>query len=494
MGLLELSLAALNKAQPAYVTAGEYYSGEVAEHFASQRLKELLAKSGERYRINFAATPVDAVTERLEIASFMGEQQYVDSWQEAFEENEFPLEAPMVHAYAGRYGDAYVIAWLDEEMDTGVSMYVHTPLDVRVFYDPERPRKKSHAVHRWVAAGPQETPDGQRPLEAGKLYVFVNLYFPDRIERWVSENPLNQTNGQLQSATDDALLFTKLQEDELNEFGFVPVWHFRTDRPYGTPEHKDAFTPQDMVNKTLANLMSSLDFAGYPQRYAVSESANDATGGDFGAPADTGGGYTTTTDQPAARAVNPGGFKAGPGETWLVEGAKSVGTFEVMQSENFLGPVNALVKWMGTVTDTPVHLFDLGGNVPSGESIDASTEPLDKKVGNRQASYGATWRDLADGVLEMRGVTAPVGAVQVSWSPLERAVTKEHWEVVKLKVEAGVPQREALIQAGYLPEVVDSWMGVIEGEVVPTGAGDDGGEPATIPPVSAPAPAAVVVA
>jgi hypothetical protein len=456
MTLLSDALKALNSALPGYVKADSYYFGDAKEVFPSNRWRQLLEDTGKHYRINFAATPVDVVTERLDISAFMGDPQAVERFQECWEDNEFALEAPIVMGRAGRFGDSYAIIWPDEDVPSGVAMYAHTPYSVRVFYDPERPRRKTHAIQRWLAVSPpsvDQDPEN-RGLVPNRTYVFVNMWYIDRIERWVSEQPIDDGLGGSQtSPTDDSINFVRYTEDEENPFGFLPVYHFRNDRQYGRPEHADAYTVQDMVNKTLANLMNSLDHAGYPQRFALSDAAQQDNG--FAAPPEE-----LDANGTPIKATNPRGFKAGPGETWLIEGAKSVGQFPTALASNFLDPVNALVKWMGTVTDTPVHLFDLGGQLPSGESQKVGMEPLNKKVGARQRSYGVTWRDLADGVLTMMNVTHTAGAVQVEWSPLDRADSKEDWEVVGLKVSSGVPVREALVQAGYLPDVVDSWLGL----------------------------------
>lgn len=466
MTLLATSLSELNHAQKGYLQAQSYYSGTVAEKFPAPWLETLLKDTGKAFRLNFAATPVDAITERLSIDSFAGVQAEVNAFQLIWEENEMPLEAPMVHAHAGRYGDSYVIAWPDEEMATGVAMYRHSPINVRLFYDPESPRRKSHAVHRWVAVAPPvlAQDEDEKQLIPGRTYVHAVMYFADHIEHWVSSEPVDLGVGQEQRVnyTASDISWVAFAEDVDNPFGFVPVYHFRNDRPYGVPEHYEAYGPQDMITKTLSNLMNSLDHSGYPQRYALSEAGRKQ---EFGAPVEPE--PTGSTVQ----ATNPQGFKAGPGETWLVEGATSVGQFAAASSNNFIDPINALVKWMGSVTDTPVHLFDLGGNAPSGESIDASTAPLDKKVEHRQLSYGYTWRELARDVLEMAGL-AVTGPIQVVWSPNKRATTKEDWDVVAAKITAGVPQREALIQAGYLPAVVDAWLTPGVEAVVAGGLGD----------------------
>lgn len=465
MSLLSSAVKALYASHAAYVEAQAYWSGEVKERFASRRLADILRETGVRYRINFSATPVDAVVERLEIAGFTGEPAALAKWDEVWADNDMPLEAKgIIHALTERLGDSYVIGWPDEEMDSGMALYAHEPTDVRVFYDPERPRRKSHAIHRYVAyARPVEDQDPDlRKLEPGRLYSFVTIYFRDHVERWVTLDPIdNGLDGDRVAITHDTE-FVRFADDEDNPWDLIPVWHFRTGRPYGRPQHRDAYTVQDMINSTLANLMNSMNHAGYPQRFALSEAAQgQPDGAGFYAPGEDAStiGTTVSAGSTGIKATNPGGFQAGPGETWLMKGAKEVGQFETADSANFVNPITSLVKWMGLVTDTPVHLFDMGGQIPSGESLKAAMAPLHAKVYDQQAQLGATYREMADDVLTMLGVAHQNGAVQVMWMPIDVIDNKETWEVVQAKVAAGVPKREALIQAGYLPTIVDTWLG-----------------------------------
>lgn len=456
MSLLSASMRELNTSQASYVEAEAYWTGQVKERFASERLAQILAGTGVRYRINFSATPVDAVVERLEIAAFAGEAVPLERWLAVWEDNEFPLEAKgTVHALTERLGDSYVIGWPDEEMDSGMAIYAHRPENVRVFYDPERPRRKSHAIHRYVAiARPLDLQDpDERQLMPGRQYGFSTIFFRDHIERWVTVDPVDNGPGGERLPITHETPFVRLADDEDNPWDLIPVWHFRTSRPYGRPQHKDAFEPQDMINGVLADLMNSMNFASYPQRFALADASAQQMVGGFGAPEQDPNATTVT-------ATNTGGFRAGPGETWLIEGAKEVGQFATADSANFVDPITALVKWMGLVTDTPVHLFDMGGQIPSGESLKAAMAPLNAKIADQKAHLGATWREMADDVLTMLGVKHVKGAVQVIWMPTDVIDNKETWEVVQAKVAAGVPLREAIIQAGFLPSVVDSWLGV----------------------------------
>ena len=53
--------------QQHYTQAENYYHGTVPEFFASRSVAKELEKLGDPNRVNFAATPVNAVANRLEV-------------------------------------------------------------------------------------------------------------------------------------------------------------------------------------------------------------------------------------------------------------------------------------------------------------------------------------------------------------------------------------------------------------------------------------------
>jgi hypothetical protein len=49
-------------------------------------------------------------------------------------------------------------------------------------------------------------------------------------------------------------------------------------------------------------------------------------------------------------------------------------------------------------------------------------------------------------------------AIDVRWKPATSATGPADWEIVGAKVEAGVPQKVALVEAGYEEPTVDEWL------------------------------------
>lgn len=459
---LSEALDALRLAEPEYATARDYFTGEISEVFSSQRLRELIGPTGYRYRVNFARTPVDVMLERTTMnAITCSDATALSLLNTVWDTNDLGLEAKDLHRQTYEFGDAYVIAWPNEEMPGGIEAYAHDPSCVRVFYDPQQPRVKSHAIHTWTERG--SGPEGNGLSEG--LWQRVALYYPTHVEQWVTRDRID-SGGILGSAS--MLIGTETDyvpyivdgsgEDGVMENpvpGIVPVFHFRNARPYGRPEHADAYGPQDMINKLNITMMTSVDFAGFPQRYVLTDSAlnPDAEGDNFGPPPDD----TLSTDAGLPGIDDDSSLKAGPGETWFLSGARlSVGQFQVSETQNFLNATESLIKQMASVTDIPGYYFDRSGQMPSGESFRRAEAPLNKKLDDRLAMLGVTWHEFFDYCLAVNGL--PMSDAHITWQAPEVYSDLESWDTAIAQQKAGVSQEQTLRERGYSEEQIADFV------------------------------------
>ncbi|MFB7244635.1 phage portal protein [Streptomyces populi] len=433
----------LTGARPAYDQAALYYDGKVPEVFTSLRIRRALAARHVDFDLNFAKTPVDAVTDRLEIAGITGkDDEQTALISQIWQDNQLDLEMPDVFRRAGEYGDAYLMVLPVEDGDgkvVRVEMFYNSPQTVRVIYDEENPRRKAFTIKRWC--------DGP--------YLRAEVQYDDRTERWTtSADSRGEQPGDWQPWPADP------EDPESwvieHEWGEQPTFHFRTDRPYGTPEHYGAYGPQNAITKLQSTHMGTVDYQGFPQRYALTETANTDTSdlepGDF----DDGDWPQDDRGTGPSDSGDDSSLKAGPGEMMLLRGFKAVGQFDAAQPNVFLDPITFNVRAMAVICTTPLHLFDPSGDQPSGQSVRAQDAPFTKKVSNRQLSYGATVREAFVFALRRLGIADPV--VTVHWKPAETIDDVEGWQTVQAKIAAGVPRRQALVEAGYRSEQVDSWL------------------------------------
>lgn len=411
--ILKEQVTAVSHHRDEYEKAGAYYEGEVPEVFATQGLRRAMRTTGYAQRLNFCRPVVDAVQNRLEINAILatsdaGRKVIGDTW----EFNELSLDSNDIHRAALTYGDAYALVWPDE--DGNLEVAVSTPLSTAIVYDPERPRKKLYAVKMW------ETEDGTR----------LNVYRADVIEKW----------GVDSKTVSDGTQWSLMDTVE-NPFGEVPVFHFRTARPFGRPEHKDAFDAQDYINKQFIQSMFTADYQGAPQRYALRKATEGNEIQDF--------------NEGDTERENSGALKNGPGQLWDLVGYDKVGEFSPADPRVFWEPIKDTVRSMASTTNTPLHYFEKTGNVPSGEALRVAEAPLIKKVNDRKASFGQTWRELFKFVLKANGIEEDV---QVKWADVESLDELERLDAGLKKRNIGLSLAQVMRESGYDEEVIQRVM------------------------------------
>lgn len=459
------ALNELRAARDGYEKAQAYYDGDVEERFASEFMRRVFAKSTDDFRVNLACRPVDAVLDRLEIAALTADADDVTEIlnTRVWTENQLELEAPQIHQATLMFGDAYGFVWPAEPPDAeddpepepdgehddtgvaGVDVFYNSPLTVRILYDPENPRRKRLAIKSWEEGSGDDT------------RVRVNLYYRDRIEKWISKPKTKAAKDEdfepfIDESTDENGVMD-------NPWGEIPFFHFRTAAPYGRPEHINAWGPQDALTKLVVNQMSASDFAAFPQRYGLVEPG-------AGTDDDTDWGDTDAEDPEDKESS----LVSGPGSFWALRNYKAVGEFAPVDVKNFLEPMSVYVRFMAAVTSTPMRWFDPSGDVPSGESLRADDGPLTKKVNARQRWLAATWRDLAGFALKILGIKGVT--VTVRWAPPQIISDLEGWQAIQAKQDAGVPVRQTLLEAGYTEAEVDSWGYTEEEPNGPGGLGE----------------------
>jgi hypothetical protein len=442
LGDLMNGLAALTAATPDYERAAAYYEDRVPEFFASIRLRRAMARSGIGFRFNLAAVPVDAVVERLKLAAVTCTDPAGDAaLRELWLRNKIALQSRQWIRRACEFGDAYVIVWPAPD-GSGVDISYNSPQCMRMFYDLENPLLKSHAVKRWQLADKTWRAD---------------VYYPARIEKWVTKPAAtgDKPGDWLQFTDDDA------EWPVPNPFGEIPVFHFRTDWPYGVPEHKGFYGPQDAIHKLILSHLAGVDYQAFPQRYAMITADTDsseaaATDEDEFAFADTGAGGTVP---PLGEARSD--FVSDPGSLWYMKGVTGVGQFTTADHANFTEPMMSYLRLGAEITNTPLHRIDPSGDMPSGESFRASEAPFVHKVEDRQLMLGDTARETFTFALLVAGF--PAADVTVRWTPAQTVNDLEGWQVVAQKIAVGVPKDQAFLEAGYSDEQVEAWFGP-EGE------------------------------
>jgi hypothetical protein len=264
-----------------------------------------------------------------------------------------------------------------------------------------------------------------------------------------------------------------------NPYGEIPVFHFRNEFPYGSPEHRDAYGPQDAVHKLVISHMASVDYNAFPQRWAIMDERYDTSEASFGDEGEYSFSLATGATQQGPTEDPRSQLSADPASVWFMKGIKQYGEFQPADPTAFLRPFTEYVHGMAVVTTTPMHFLDPIVSNVSGESLRVIEAPFAKKVRKRQMSFGATWRDVWRFVLTLRGQERPA-PIQVNWVPAATVNDLSTLQGQLVKAQLGVPPHQLLLEQGYTPEQLDEW-GVetqsVPDEYKPGFGGPGGGEP-----------------
>ena len=457
---LMVGLRKLSDLQPHYREAHDYFTGNVPEYFASAKLARRVEKTGTSFRVNVAKKAVTNITRRMEIGGVtaLGRNgkpsvRLTQALQQMWDDNQLTLEAPSWHERCGEYGDVYAFVWPSEVngagTPTGVDIFFSTPLQTLAVYDPENPRRISYVIKSW------EEGAGARKRSRANLYYFGDPDDPDesrrgRIEKWVTDEG---TDGQIPEHWRPH----EVEGEEWplrNPYGQV-VWHFRTDLPFGTPLHKESYGAQDAINKLIVSLMSTVDFHLIPQRAALTDGDTDDDDDDFDDFGDDD--EETATDARRAGESGMSNLKTGPGELWILKNTKALVSLPTADPNNFLDPAEFFMRMMAQVTDQPLHMFDPGGDQPSGDSRRQAEGSVTKKVDRLEDLFEASWSGLLTTGMRMLGY-GQVSRVDVRWTPSEIVDDAEGWTTAKAKIDAGVPVAQVLIEMGYESDQVQAWL------------------------------------
>ncbi len=477
------AVTAIRDCHAHYLQAEAYYRGRVAEVFGSQFVARTLSKSSADFNVNFAKRVVDAVLDRVEIAALtVGDDEALSQRlrDEVWNANRMGRYSKKVHWASLVYGDAYLFAWPTNDGDNdgdegpvGVDLQYNSPLTTRVFYEAENPKVKAFAAKVWVEyrGGEEGVRDGD-PSALPKL-TRVNLYYADRIERYISKSG---TKG------DQSTEYEPYGDDGEpwplpNEYGEIPVFHFRTDDPYGRPEHEPAYGAQNAITKTIATEMDVMEQEAFPSRYILTKDP-------IGMVNTSAASYQRVGDTSDEDDKNPrdrqSPFQSGPGKWSKFVGADTVGQLDAAETTGFSDLIDHFLRLMSSATGTPMHSLHPVGDMPSGEALRAAEAPLAVRIQDREEWWEETWADAL--VFAGKIVGLPITNVDIQWKPVQIVDDQEGWATAMQKRGMGVPVPQILKEMGYLSALVDQWES--EGLFAPKNLDNGTGVPQGTPPAS----------
>ena len=442
---------------------GSYYAGAHRLMISRPRLRTIFGQLFNDFRLNLCSAVVDALADRLQVASFSGPESGSSDDAELagqlWRANAMRRQQAEVHRTAIACGDAYVIVWTDPAGNP--RLYPQKSYEIAVEYDPADPSRRARAAKVWPTLDPN-SPDPTRPNRLWRL----NVYRPDRIEKWAavgSTVPETETAAERVGSIPGASHFKPYAEEDgvwplLNPYGVVPVFHFGNNAnalgSFGVPELRDAVPVQDWINYSVFSMLVGQEYQGFPQRYAVGVEVpiNEATG------------------QP----VNP--FTAGPERLWIADPSVvddyegdtdaarvQVGQFPAANLEQLLSVKREAALSLAQATATPPNFFMLPSGMVSGESQKTSEQRLDSKVGDRQANFGDVWASAMALAVRMQTQRDVEGSgfleegLDTNWKDLKPRNQEEVWKIANEKVKAGVSNAQVLREQGYTEAQIEQF-------------------------------------
>lgn len=502
---LELVLTEIPAHMEGYDHAEEYDSINEWERNKLSREGRTLRQSDIEYTPNFSSVVIDAVNNRLLISAVTAtagadedtaaSDAATAQLAEIIKDNELASRYRDWNRKALRDGDAYMVVWPKEEqgpdaqtelsndIDTtdglgplpGVNITYIDPRGARMFYDPENPRRKLFFAYMW-----EMTLAGEK-----KPRVRINLMYPDRIEKWIStpgsgERTAKQFSPFLDpddDADNDYLGSGGDNDDDPapagmwplpNPYGEVPAFHLRTAYEYGKPVHRNAFALQDEISRMSEMLDVTVEFTGFPQRYAIQEADSLGTQSIREDPLaehspadwdrDTSASPLNETSIASGAISNETGsnYESNPGALQVYKNFKEVGSFATATPASYLDPLKWEVGSIATTTGTPMWKFQgIGGNPPSGEALKIMEAPAVQLAQDLMQMFGGgCWEPMYEFALRIIGVTAKV---KVSWANPATSDLAATWDLVKLMIELGVPRDVAFMKAGVTEAEAQEW-------------------------------------
>lgn len=416
---------ALRKKRDHHARRWSYYKGEHPLVFSSERLRQVFHLTNVRFAENWCRVVVNSVADRIQLRRFainldddprpVPDPQNTPPAQGApdttpddilssiFNSANMGIESDDLHKEADITGEGYMVAWRNG--NGPVELYRQPADQCHMFYDPAQPRKK-HFGAKWYV-------EGRRRV--------VVLYYADRIERWrstVEPAKLREFSAAQWTADHEGAAGASLP----NPFGEVPMFHFQIGG-FGESELDDAIPLQDMINKTLSDMMVTAEYQAFPMRWAIT-------------------GQETT------------GLKSAPHGFWKFEPGDgegqgtSVGQFAAADLSNFITTMDSMAGAMAAITSTPKHLFFGSTGDPSGEALIAMEAPLVNKAEKYTERLAVTWRELAQFVLRLVGITIDRDQIEPIFKPAETVQPLTTAIIRQTNVAAGMPLRSALRMEG----------------------------------------------
>lgn len=402
-----------------------YYDGQQALAFATRYWRNTFGELFRDLSDNLCAPVVDAVVERMVLDGFDGTaaNDVETLWNAA----RMHRISPELHLEAGIAGDAFAIVWPNRL--SVPTVWPQAADTCAVDYDPDELGLIRKAGKLW-----RSTPTTWR----------LTMYYPDRLVKLVAT--VGKDNTTMPKASKFALILDGQYGDEVadndNPWKIVPVAHYAMRAKlggYGRSELENVRIVQDMLNKSVMDLLVGMEFAGLPQRYGI--------------------GVEKPRDPNTGEEIE-GNVRAGVDRLWTVKNpAATLGQFDAADLNAIVAVVESFRMEMARVSGTPAQYFQLGGDWPSGTALGRLESRLVHKVEDRDRTCGDGHLQVGQLLLAQAGKTVPApGDLTPRWSDAAMPDPETELAVSEAKLRVGVSQRQVLKELKYPDDLIDEML------------------------------------
>lgn len=390
----------------------DYYDGNHSLKFMTPNFREKFGHIIMRLRENLCPAAVTAFTDSLSV------QSWGDGALAEAEEQGLSRLMGMVTRETYRCGDAFVLVW--NGADGTPKPHYHRADQIVPHVDSVDTDRLDWAAKPWV-----------NTAKHGR----VNLYYPDRVERWVTSSPLavdrdsrvtadlfpEGVNGWVPYSDEDG------GPEIRHDFGVVPVCWWKLDADdqsgYGKSILTEVVPLQDALNKSVADMVVTSEAYSRPFWYLLNfrnePKLNPETG---------------KLEPPA---------KFDPTKSQIVthDGPGPFGQLDPPDLTRLLKIQDGFAVKVARVIGAPSYYFtQTSGDVPSGESL--------KVLSSRKtAAVQAFQRDsqpVNRGLMQLLGHD-----VEPAWAPAVIQSEAEKLANAQIMVDLGVPLEKVFEYLGY---------------------------------------------
>lgn len=346
-----------------YDTFDEYYIGNHALNFASDKFKTKFFKRLQHLRDNLCKVVVKVPASRLEIIGFGSDTKAIGeaAWK-IWKANKMPLKAKKIHREAYKAADAFMVIWSHPKDDNRAVFYPQEITANCAMWKDEETGETRLASKAWID-----------PLTKKML---ITLYYPDRIEKYISKNEINE-----------GIFFNNAEEFEErkvagesfpleHDLGRVPMVHFSNGESLLT----DVIPLQAGMNKALADLMVGMEENSMRKRWTA--------------------GISYPIDEETGKALVP--FEHDDQYITTANAEAKIGSFPDVTLADFLAVWDKFASAIARVSGIPQHYFHITkGDFPSGEAQRKAESRLIELVQESQISFGESWSEAMSIALQI---------------------------------------------------------------------------------------------